>query len=79
MYQYELVYDRICICVCNVYFPHLASLHLPDGRFDLPHRLELEAGLQRPAALVVPLQCGLRSRALRLPVTLHSVASEPQR
>ena len=55
--------------VLHAYATHLTSLHLPDGRFDLSDRLELEAGLQRPAALIVPLERGLRSRALRLSVT----------
>lgn len=47
-------------------FRYLAGFHLPDGLFDLHDGLVLEAGLQRPAALVVPLQSRLRSGALRL-------------
>lgn len=60
-------------------YPYLTSLHLPDGRFDLPDRLELEAGLQRSAALVVPLESGLRSGALRLSMTSGQAKSSPKR
>lgn len=45
---------------------YLARLHLPDGRFDLANSLVLQAGLQRPAALVVSVERGLRSGALGL-------------
>lgn len=53
---------------------HLAGLHLPDGRLDLPNGLELEAGLQGPAALVVPLERRFPFCALRL-----HIISEPTR
>lgn len=50
---------------------HLTGLHLPDGRFDLPNSLVLEARLQGPAALIVPLEGRLPFGALRLSDATH--------
>lgn len=51
------------ICLGKVY---LAGLHLPDGSLDLLDRLVLEAGLQCPSALVVPVERSFSPRALGL-------------